>query len=57
VQSELGGECDFPPPSRPGEKTTARRDQAGKASTGDGAGDANAIADEVNRGVSAPLPL
>src|SRR6516162_7603382 len=29
----------LPPPSPPAEKATARQDQAGKASTGDGAGD------------------
>jgi hypothetical protein len=29
----------FPPPSPPDEKATARQDQAGQASTGDGAGD------------------
>jgi hypothetical protein len=31
-------------PSPPAEKATARQDQAGKASTGDGAGDAQANA-------------
>jgi hypothetical protein len=30
---------DLLPPSPPGEKATARQEQAGKASTGDGAGD------------------
>ena len=29
--------CDFLPPSPPAEKTTARRNQAGQASTGNGA--------------------
>jgi hypothetical protein len=29
----------LPPPSPPGEKAAARQDQAGQASTGDGAGD------------------
>jgi hypothetical protein len=33
------GSGDLLPPSPPGEKATARQDQAGKTSTGDGAGD------------------
>jgi len=33
------GSADLLPPSPPGEKATARQDQAGKSSTGDGAGD------------------
>jgi hypothetical protein len=35
----FGSSGDLLPPSPPGEKTTAREDQAGKACTGDGAGD------------------
>src|SRR5262245_58787309 len=36
-----GSSGDLPPPSPPAEKTTARQDQAGKTSTGDGSGDGN----------------
>ena len=36
---------DLLPPSPPAEKATARQDQAGKASTGDGAGDRGKFAD------------
>ena len=37
---------DLLPPSPPAEKATARQDQAGKSSTGDGAGDS---ADRIDR--------
>jgi len=39
VQICAGSSGDLPPPSPPGEKATTSKDQAGQASTDDGAGD------------------
>jgi len=47
----LRAECsgDLLPPSPPAEKTTARQDQAGQASTSDGAGDGGCYRERSNR--------
>src|SRR5215813_13494423 len=42
----------LPPPSPPTEKATARQDQAGKSSTGDGAGDGDVAFNQDQAGKS-----
>jgi hypothetical protein len=47
VGCAAGSSGGFLTPSPPGEKTTARQDQAGKSSTSDGTGNGNVEADAV----------